>query len=102
MNEKIRQVSIHQFRCLEKAMVLGDSYEYSIYYIKMFLPRKNFFITLRNIFLKEADGILKVLLPKAGDTNQFIRSDVEVAMNNLVENMQPMKAMNAIIIAGVK
>lgn len=70
--------------------------------LNLFLLRINFFVTLRSVFLKETDGILKVLLPKAGDTNQFIRSDVEVAMRNLVENLQPMKAMNAIIIAGVK
>ena len=70
--------------------------------LNLFLLRISFFVTLRSVFLKETDGILKVLLPKAGDTNQFIRSDVEVAMRNLVENLQPMKAMNAIIIAGVK
>ena len=41
--------------------------------------------------------MLKTILLKAGDTNQFIRADVEAAMNSLVDNVQPTKAITYVV-----
>lgn len=49
----------------------------------------------------EAEGILKVVLPKAGDTNQFIKSDVELVLKNLSDNIPPVKAFAALSSIGV-
>ena len=45
--------------------------------------------------------ILKTLLPKAGDTNQFIKSDTEQAVDKLVEYINPLKVLPALVSYGV-
>ena len=45
--------------------------------------------------------ILKTLLPKAGDTNQFIKSDTELAVDKLVEHINPLKVLPALVSYGV-
>ncbi|XP_066926889.1 TOG array regulator of axonemal microtubules protein 1-like [Clytia hemisphaerica] len=49
----------------------------------------------------DLEAILKTVLPKAGDTNQFIKSDTEQAIELLVENVNPYKAMPALVSCGV-
>jgi len=44
---------------------------------------------------------LKTVLPKAGDTNQFIKSDTEQAIEALVQNVNPIKTLPALITCGV-
>lgn len=60
------------------------------------------FLHVPRLVEPELEVILKTILLKAGDTNQFIRADVEHAMNNLVDHVHPVKAISAIIVSGSK
>lgn len=46
--------------------------------------------------------MLNTVTLKAGDTNNFIRYDVEEALKQMIENVQSQKVMAAIIATGIK
>ncbi|XP_002157731.4 TOG array regulator of axonemal microtubules protein 1 isoform X1 [Hydra vulgaris] len=48
----------------------------------------------------ETEVILKGILQKAADTNQFIRQDVDTVMTYFVANINPVKAVSALIAFG--
>ena len=44
----------------------------------------------------------RVLLIKAGDSNSFIREDVERSLEHMVNNVTPQRAMLALITSGAR
>ncbi|KAI8785321.1 TOG array regulator of axonemal microtubules protein 1 [Biomphalaria glabrata] len=48
----------------------------------------------------EAEITAKTLLAKGGESNQFIREDVDKALCSLVDNLSPQRAMLALILGG--
>nr|XP_056707056.1 TOG array regulator of axonemal microtubules protein 1 [Euleptes europaea] len=49
---------------------------------------------------QELDGTVKVLLHKAGESNSFIREDVEKALKAMVNNVTPARALASLINGG--
>ncbi|XP_062863351.1 TOG array regulator of axonemal microtubules protein 1 isoform X2 [Trichomycterus rosablanca] len=50
---------------------------------------------------QELEATAKVLLHKAGDTNAFIRQDVDAALASMVQNCNPIRSMNALLTGGL-
>ncbi|GAA6083458.1 TOG array regulator of axonemal microtubules protein 1 isoform X1 [Tachysurus ichikawai] len=50
---------------------------------------------------QELDATAKVLLHKAGETNAFIRQDVDAALDSMVQNCTPTRSMNALLTGGL-
>ncbi len=49
---------------------------------------------------KDLDQICKILVPKGGESNAFIREDVDKALDSMVQNVSPQRALCALINAG--
>lgn len=50
---------------------------------------------------QELDATAKVLLHKAGESNAFIRQDVDAALDSMVQNCTPTRSMNALLNGGL-
>ncbi|KAG7511268.1 TOG array regulator of axonemal microtubules 1 isoform X2 [Solea senegalensis] len=50
---------------------------------------------------QELEGTVKVLLQKAGETNAFIRQDVDAALDCMVQNCTPTRSINALLSGGL-
>ncbi|XP_030640972.1 TOG array regulator of axonemal microtubules protein 1 [Chanos chanos] len=50
---------------------------------------------------QELEGTARVLLHKAGESNAFIRQDVDAALDSMVQNCTPSRTMNALIAGGL-
>ncbi|XP_038076737.1 TOG array regulator of axonemal microtubules protein 1-like isoform X2 [Patiria miniata] len=59
------------------------------------------FQDLQQALDKELEQICKILIPKAGESSAFIREDVDKALDSMVQNVSPQRALGAIISAGV-
>ncbi|XP_022090984.1 TOG array regulator of axonemal microtubules protein 1-like isoform X2 [Acanthaster planci] len=59
------------------------------------------FQELQQALDKELEQICKILMPKAGESNAFIREDVDKALDSMVQNVSPQRALCALISAGV-
>ena len=51
---------------------------------------------------QELEQICKILMPKAGESNAFIREDVDKALDSMVQNVSPQRALGALISAGAR
>ncbi|XP_048831086.1 TOG array regulator of axonemal microtubules protein 1 isoform X1 [Brienomyrus brachyistius] len=49
----------------------------------------------------ELDYTVKVLLHKSGETNAFLRQDVDMALASMVQNCTPVRVMNALLAGGL-
>lgn len=49
---------------------------------------------------QELDGTVRALLHKAGESNTFIREDVDKALGAMVSNVTPARALCALIAGG--
>ncbi|KAL2091167.1 hypothetical protein ACEWY4_013430 [Coilia grayii] len=66
-------------------------------------------VTLAHLFTNlgqgmdaEAEGTAQVLLQKAGEANNFIREDAEMALSHMVLCVSPSRSMAALINTGLK
>ncbi|KAM4663537.1 TOG array regulator of axonemal microtubules protein 1 [Discoglossus pictus] len=59
------------------------------------------FIYLKKNMDYELDNCARVLLHKAGDSNIFIREDVDKALDAMVQNVTPVRALNALLNGGL-
>ncbi|XP_053538489.1 TOG array regulator of axonemal microtubules protein 1 isoform X2 [Ictalurus punctatus] len=50
---------------------------------------------------QELEATAKVLLHKTGETNAFIRQDVDAALDSMVQNCTPTRSMNALLAGGL-
>ncbi|XP_074547737.1 TOG array regulator of axonemal microtubules protein 1 isoform X2 [Halichoeres trimaculatus] len=50
---------------------------------------------------QELEGTVKVLLQKAGETNAFIRQDVDAALDCMVQHCTPTRSINALLSGGL-
>ncbi|XP_035377031.1 TOG array regulator of axonemal microtubules protein 1-like [Electrophorus electricus] len=50
---------------------------------------------------QEMEATAKVLLHKAGESNAFIRQDVDTALDCMVQNCTPTRSMNALLAGGL-
>ncbi|KAG7327910.1 hypothetical protein KOW79_007854 [Hemibagrus wyckioides] len=50
---------------------------------------------------QELEATAKVLLHKAGESNAFIRQDVDAALDSMVQNCTPTRSMNALLTGGL-
>lgn len=50
---------------------------------------------------QELEATAKVLLHKAGESNAFIRQDVDAALGSMVQNCTPIRSMNALLAGGL-
>ena len=57
---------------------------------------------VRVALLQDLDVIARVLLHKAGESNSFIRDDVDRALQNMVDGCNPQRAMLAFINGGAE
>lgn len=51
---------------------------------------------------QDLDPICRILLPKAGESNAFIREDVDKALDAMVKNANPQRVLGALITAGAR
>ncbi|XP_071787660.1 TOG array regulator of axonemal microtubules protein 1-like isoform X2 [Asterias amurensis] len=58
------------------------------------------FQELKSAMDKDLDQICKILVPKGGESNAFIREDVDKALDSMVSNVSPQRAVCALINAG--
>ncbi|XP_066511340.1 TOG array regulator of axonemal microtubules protein 1-like [Hoplias malabaricus] len=59
------------------------------------------YIHLKKAMHKELDSTVSVLLLKAGESNNFIRDDVERALGHMLQNCNPKRALNALVTTGI-
>ncbi|XP_041703481.1 TOG array regulator of axonemal microtubules protein 1-like isoform X1 [Coregonus clupeaformis] len=50
---------------------------------------------------QELEGTAKALLQKAGETNAFIRQDVDAALDSMVQHCTPTRSLNALLTSGL-
>ncbi|XP_028994743.1 TOG array regulator of axonemal microtubules protein 1 isoform X2 [Betta splendens] len=50
---------------------------------------------------QELEGTVKVLLQKAGESNAFIRQDVDAALDCMVQHCTPIRSINALLTGGL-
>lgn len=60
------------------------------------------FTHMRREMDPELDYTVKVLLHKSGETNAFLRQDVDMALDSMVQNCTPVRVMNALLAGGLK
>ncbi|XP_074645320.1 TOG array regulator of axonemal microtubules protein 1-like isoform X2 [Tubulanus polymorphus] len=58
------------------------------------------FSCLKKAMDSDLDNVTKILLAKSGDSNSFIREDVEKALKAMVDNVTPQRALSALINGG--
>ena len=51
---------------------------------------------------QELEGTVKALLQKAGESNAFIRQDVDAALDCMVQHCTPIRSINALLTGGLK
>lgn len=51
---------------------------------------------------QELDGTVKVLLQKAGESNAFIRQDVDAALGCMVQHCTPTRGINSLLSGGLR
>lgn len=51
---------------------------------------------------QELEGTVKALLQKAGETNAFIRQDVDAALVCMVQHCTPTRSINALLSGGLR
>lgn len=51
---------------------------------------------------QELDGTVKALLLKAGESNAFIRQDVDAALDCMVQHCTPTRGINALLSGGLR
>lgn len=51
---------------------------------------------------QELDGTVKALLHKAGESNAFIRQDVDAALDCMVQHCTPTRSINALLSGGLR
>lgn len=51
---------------------------------------------------QELEGTVKALLQKAGETNAFIRQDVDAALHCMVQHCTPTRGINALLFGGLR
>lgn len=51
---------------------------------------------------QELEGTVKALLQKAGESNAFIRQDVDAALNCMVQHCTPTRTINALLTGGLR
>lgn len=51
---------------------------------------------------QELEGTVKALLQKAGESNAFIRQDVDAALDCMVQHCTPTRSINALLIGGLR
>lgn len=59
------------------------------------------FAALQKAMDQELEGTARALLQKAGETNTFIRQDVDKALDGMVQNCTATRSMNALIVGGL-
>jgi hypothetical protein len=60
------------------------------------------FVNLKRYMDVDLDNIVKVLLLKNGETNDFIRIELEKCLDKLINNVTPQKALTALMNGGAK
>lgn len=51
---------------------------------------------------QELEGTVKALLQKAGDSNAFIRQDVDAALDCMVQHCTPTRGIGALLSGGLR
>lgn len=51
---------------------------------------------------QELEGTAKALLQKAGESNAFIRQDVDAALDSMVRHCTPTRSLNALLTGGLR
>lgn len=51
---------------------------------------------------QELEGTVKALLQKAGESNAFIRQDVDAALDCMVQHCTPTRSINALLTGGLR
>lgn len=51
---------------------------------------------------QELEGTVKVLLQKAGESNAFIRQDVDAALDCMVQHCTPTRSISALLSGGLR
>lgn len=51
---------------------------------------------------QELEGTVKALLQKAGESNAFIRQDVDAALDCMVQHCTPTRSINALLSGGLR
>lgn len=51
---------------------------------------------------QELEGTVKALLQKAGESNAFIRQDVDAALGCMVQHCTPTRGINALLSGGLR
>lgn len=51
-------------------------------------------------FVQDVEAITKILLHKTGESNSFIREAAEKALDAMVENVTPQKALLSLVMGG--
>ncbi|XP_056623493.1 TOG array regulator of axonemal microtubules protein 1 isoform X1 [Triplophysa dalaica] len=59
------------------------------------------FAVLQKGMDQELEGTVRALLNKAGETNTFIRQDVDKALDSMVQNCTATRSMNALLVGGL-
>lgn len=59
------------------------------------------FAALQKGMDQELEGTARALLHKAGETNTFIRQDVDKALDSMVQNCTATRSMNALLVGGL-
>ena len=51
---------------------------------------------------QELEATAKALLQKAGESNAFIRQDVDAALDSMVQHCTPTRSLNALLTSGLR
>ena len=60
------------------------------------------FTHLQRAMDQELEGTVKALLQKAGESNAFIRQDVDAALDCMVQNCTPTRSISALLAGGLR
>lgn len=58
------------------------------------------FVALKTSMDKDLDQVCRILLPKAGESNAFIREDVDKTLEAMVKNANPQRVLGALVTTG--
>ena len=69
-------------------------------YVRLYT--NHYYAYILHLYIQDLDSTVRVLLHKGGESNAFIREDVDKALNEMIYSVSPARSLTSLISGGLQ